>query len=144
MLRSAIQFTAVALLLSVTVAGLAGCGTAAPSPAPITGSAPTAGDSAALQVSLSIFPDPPAAGPATFTVDVHDALGNPVDGAEVSMAAKHATMMHGGPGGTLSNQGGGKYSGEGNFSMTGQWEVTITAAKAGAEPVTKAFAVAVQ
>lgn len=140
MIYDARTWSAAGLLLAALV--LAGCSAGATAPATgDTGGAPTP---AAVQVTLRVQPDPPVAGPASFTVDVRDDQGRPLDGATVSLNGIHPGMSHGGPSGDLSAQGGGTYTGSGTFSMAGDWAVTVTVAPPGGAPVSKQFQVTVR
>lgn len=138
------------LLLGVLLLlGLAGCGTSdAGGSTGGTGSTATTPQSNAtsgeLQVSLSVDPDPPQAGPATFTVEVKDSEGKPVEGAQVSMSGRHVGMAHGGIEGQLEEQGGGRYQAEGSFSMSGTWRFDVEAVSGSLAPKTQTFEIAVR
>ncbi len=115
----------------VLLLGLAGCGGSDAG----TGAAPS-GD---LQLALSTDPNPPSAGPVTFTVEVKDAKGQPVDGAKVTLSAKHPNMSHAGIDGELAPQGSGRYQAGGALSMGGTWSVTVNVSKEGLPSKTQAF-----
>ncbi len=125
------SYTWLLIVSTVLLLGLAGCGGSDAG----TGAAP-GGD---LQLSLSTDPNPPAAGPVTLTVEVKDAKGQPVDGATVSVSAKHTGMSHGGIDGQLASRGSGRYQASGSFSMAGTWRATVTVSKEGLSSKTQAF-----
>ena len=112
----------VSIVLLLALAGCGGDNTG-------TGTATTTGGD--LQMSLSTNPDPPTAGPVTFTVQVKDANGQPVDGAKVTLSAKHPNMSHAGIDGELVSQGSGRYQASGSLSMGGTWSVTMSVTKDG-------------
>jgi len=139
--------TAQAALVAAGIALVAtACGSEpAPPPADDTASSVTAAEAVAapastsgVEIAFSMAPDPPAAGDSTFDVAVTDAGGQPVTDAEVSvrfyMAAMPAMNMPEMQNTTsLTHQGGGRYRGSGQVVMAGDWEMTVTATRAGEE-----------
>ena len=92
-----------------------------------------------LQIALSTDPTPAQAGPVSLIVEIKDAQGKPVEGAKVSLTARHTGMTHGGIAGDMVDQGGGRYQASGSFSMSGTWRAEVKASKEGANPKTQSF-----
>lgn len=91
---------------------------------------------ARVDLRFSTVPDPPRNGPNTFVVEVRDPQGNPVTDAEVRVRLYMAPMpsmnmpaMRSDA--RLLHAGGGLYRGQGNVSMSGRWDVTVTATRDG-------------
>jgi|GEM_PF-409754 len=87
--------------------------------------APIADD---LMIDLDINPDPPTVGKTTLMISVHDADGNPIDGATIEV---HGDMDHEGMtpiDRQVSNSQEGTYHIPFEWSMGGGWilEVTVT------------------
>jgi hypothetical protein len=121
------------LLLVLVAVGLttlaAGCNTTPPPP--------QSTDTRGMEIILTTDPNPPRPGPVTLIVELKDAEGRPVNGADVSVSTGMPSMGHGGPGGQFVEQGGGKYSAQGTFGMGGVWRATITIVQPGQEPIKK-------
>lgn len=108
--------------------------TQGPGSTPATQTAP-AGQG--LVIAFQSEPDPPASGDNTFEVVVTQPDGSPVTDASVeavfSMPAMPAMNM---PAmrstAALAHQGAGRYRGTGQLSMSGTWNVIVTASR-GAE-----------
>lgn len=101
-----------ALMLS-----LAGCGRA---------SRP-AGQSPDVEVSLTVDPSPPGVGASRMVITLTDAGGAPIDGAEVTIKGD---MIHAGMKPVLaevSGGSGGRYETPFEWTMGGDWIVTVTA-----------------
>ena len=134
------------LLLSGLCPTLQGCsqtdetatpGTTTPAPEP---PATNQGDAAGQGVAIAFRsePDPPAAGENTFEVLVTQPDGSPVTDATVetvfsmpampsmNMPAMRSTSA-------LTHEGSGRYSGSGQLSMAGTWNVIVTATRGGEE-----------
>ena len=78
-----------------------------------------------LSLKLSVSPDPPVVGPASVVVSVTDPGGRPVTGAAVEL---EGNMSH--PGmvpvlGRATEAGPGRYEGPLEFTMAGDWIVTV-------------------
>jgi membrane fusion protein, copper/silver efflux system len=89
-----------------------------------------------LQIDFSTAPDPPRHGDNTFEVRVRDADGAPVTDASVAVRLYMAPMPSMNMPAmrtdiALLHVGGGTYRGQGQISMGGRWDVTITATRDG-------------
>jgi len=81
-----------------------------------------------VNIALAVHPDPPAVGPANLTVFVTGADGRPIDGASLHIKGD---MSHAGMQPVLAEvEGGqdGEYLTPFEWTMAGDWIVTVTAA----------------
>ncbi|MCA1828968.1 MAG: efflux RND transporter periplasmic adaptor subunit [Myxococcales bacterium] len=90
-----------------------------------TSGALRAGD---MLVQLQLDPDPPRAGDNVLRVELTDAQGKPIDGAQLAFVYDMAAMgampeMKGG--GDVKATGGGKYAITYPLSMPGDWTLTV-------------------
>ena len=81
-----------------------------------------------MSLRLSLDPDPPRAGDNLLNVDLQDAQGKPVDGAQLGFVYDMAAMgsmpeMKGG--GDVKAMSGGKYQITYPLSMLGDWTLTL-------------------
>ena len=81
-----------------------------------------------MRVRLSLDPDPPRAGDNVLNVEIQDAQGKPVEGAQLGFIYDMAAMgsmpeMKGG--GDVKALGGGKYRITYALSMLGDWTLTL-------------------
>jgi nitrogen fixation protein FixH len=84
-------------------------------------------------MALTTSPAQPVSGEdTTFEVTLNDASGQPVAGAKVEAALEMKIMDMGKNVVTLADKGNGVYQGKGQFTMSGPWDVVVTANKAGA------------
>lgn len=90
---------------------------------------PAAGDP--LAVSLSTTPEPAVMGNVELVIEVQDTQGKPVTGATVEVGADHTGMSGMTMGGQASEQGNGRYAITADFSMAGNWKVTVYVRKEG-------------
>lgn len=82
----------------------------------------------AFAMSLAVDPSHPKFGRKTnFRVTVKQALGRPVDDAQVEAALVMPLMDMGKNQFPLQPVGHGEYQGTGEFNMAGEWEVIVTA-----------------
>lgn len=76
-------------------------------------------------ITLSTIPDPPLVGDVELVFKVIDDQGQPVSGADFDVIADHTDMsgmtMHG----KATDQGDGTYAIKTNFSMAGNWKLTV-------------------
>jgi RND family efflux transporter MFP subunit len=109
------------------------------------GAPPTHGAAeAGLDLTFHTRPDPPRTGEAIFEVTVKDAAGQPVTDAAVSAtlfmpampSMNHPAMRSES---TLTHAGSGTYRGSGQITMSGRWDVTVTATRAGRPPGSRQF-----
>ncbi len=80
-----------------------------------------------VAVELAIEPDPPQIGPATLTVTLHDASGQPISGAVVELEGNmsHAGMV---PVLAQASEGApGRYLAVLEFTMGGDWFILVRA-----------------
>ena len=107
-------FVSILLVLSVL---LAACG----------GGATPAADTASNPVNIKVEsnPSPARVGDAELIFTITDAEGSPIEGARVDVSADHADMTGMGMNGAATDQGAGRYSINANFSMTGNWKLTV-------------------
>lgn len=84
-------------------------------------------DSSAKPVNIQVEsnPSPAAVGDAELVFTITDASGNPIEGARVDVSADHTDMSGMGMSGAATDQGSGRYSINANFSMTGNWKLTV-------------------
>ena len=81
-----------------------------------------------VNIVLEINPDPPGVGPAHLTLFVTSADGTPIDGARLSIKGD---MTHAGMQPILAETEGGeegRYEAPFEWTMGGDWIVTVTAA----------------
>ena len=81
-----------------------------------------------VRVILAVEPDPPAVGKARITVALADAAGQPIEGATVQL---RGDMTHAGMQPVLTDAGSGAdgvYPADFEWTMSGDWVVTVTAA----------------
>jgi nitrogen fixation protein FixH len=112
------------LFLAVIVAGGALLG----APAHLHAAPQAAPDAAKLDIALKTLPSP--AGQDKFEVTLKDASGKPVTDVDVSLQLTMAAMP------TMKSDvkmklEEGKYTGTGQMSMAGAWNVTVTVKKDG-------------
>jgi hypothetical protein len=106
----------VSILLIIMALTLAACGA---SPAPESGSAPQ------VKIELDTNPNPVVMGDVELILLVSDQDGSPIEGAKVDVGADHTDMTGMGMHGPATEQGNGRYAINANFSMTGNWKITV-------------------
>lgn len=96
------------------------------SPAATSEPQPTA---APVKINLTTQPETALVGDVELNFTVLVADGQPLSGVDVDVIADHTDMggmtLHG----KATEQGSGKYSIKANFSMAGNWEVTVQVRK---------------
>ena len=105
------------LLVLVLPTLLAACG-GTTTPAADTSTKP-------VNIKFESKPTPASVGDTELIFTVTDANGKPVEGATVEVSADHTDMTGMGMNGTATDQGFGKYSINANFSMSGNWKLTV-------------------
>lgn len=94
--------------------------------------APTAAPAAKpVTIAVETNPNPAAMGDITLTLTVKDEKGTPIEGARVDVAVDHTDMSGMGMSGAATEQPGGKYAISANFSMSGNWKMTVYVRKDG-------------
>lgn len=95
---------------------LAACGSAAP----------TSDVAAApVKITLETRPTTAAMGAVELVLTVTDGGGRPIEGARVDVSADHTDMTGMTMGGAATAQGAGKYAITADFSMSGNWVLTV-------------------
>lgn len=95
------------------------------------GSAATPASSKPVNIAVATNPNPATAGDIEIVLTITDANGNPIEGATVDVAADHTDMTGMTMSGVATEQSAGKYAINANFSMSGNWKLTIYVRKDG-------------
>lgn len=90
-------------------------------------------DASSQQVNIAVNtnPSPAMMGDMELVLMITDGNGNPIEGAIVDVSADHTDMTGMGMSGLATEQGGGRYSINANFSMSGNWKITVYVRKDG-------------
>lgn len=78
-----------------------------------------------VNIQVASNPNPAMMGNVTLTLIITDENGQPIEGARVDVSVDHTDMTGMSMGGSATEQGGGKYAINANFSMTGNWKMTV-------------------
>jgi uncharacterized GH25 family protein len=78
-----------------------------------------------VNIQVESNPNPAMMGDVTFTLSITDENGQPIEGARVDVSVDHTDMTGMGMSGPATEQGEGKYAINANFSMTGNWKMTV-------------------
>lgn len=78
-----------------------------------------------VNIQVESDPNPAMMGDATLTLVITDENGNPIEGARVDVSVDHTDMTGMGMSGPATDQGEGKYAINANFSMSGNWKMTV-------------------
>ena len=113
-------FISMLVLISVL---LAACGGAA-IPADATPAKP-------VNIKVETNPTPAMMGDIELILTITDANANPIEGAKVDVSVDHTDMTGMGMSGLATDQGGGKYAINANFSDSGNWLLTVYVRKEG-------------
>ena len=125
------------LLLSALLLFLFACNREKPAPKKTENSQPiilstTVAPNSAFKMSVAFDPPQPLMSKKTkFTLTVTAPSGAPVDGATVKASLVMPLMDMGKNGFPLEAKGKGVYQGDGQFTMSGEWEAIFTAEAAG-------------
>ncbi|MGZ9225284.1 MAG: FixH family protein [Anaerolineales bacterium] len=84
-----------------------------------------------VNIKLETNPSPAIMGDMELVLTITDGDGNPIEGATVDVSADHIDMTGMGMSGLATEQGGGRYSINANFSMSGNWKLTVYVRKEG-------------
>ncbi len=101
------------------------------------------GNTSDLQIELTADPNEPTIGPARWRVTLTDTAGAPVEGASVAL---RGDMTHAGMApveAAATEQGDGVYLANFEWTMAGDWIVTVTAGLPDGRAATGAFAYSV-
>ena len=79
----------------------------------------------AVNIKIESNPNPAMKGDAELVFTITDAEGKPIEGAKVDVSADHTNMMGMSMNGAATDQGGGKYSINANFNMSGNWKLKV-------------------
>jgi hypothetical protein len=112
----------VSLFLTLLVFTLAACGGQPP---------PAAEVAPQVNVKLETIPNPALIGDVELVLTVTNQNGNPIEDAKVDVSADHTDMTGMGMSGPATEQDGGKYAINANFSMSGNWKITVYVRKDG-------------
>lgn len=110
----------ISLLVSASFV-LAAC---SPAPAATPASKP-------VTIAVETDPNPAMMGDITLTLTVKDENGTPIEGASVDVSVDHTDMTGMSMNGAATEQPGGKYAISANFSMSGNWKMTVYVRKDG-------------
>jgi hypothetical protein len=80
---------------------------------------------APVEISLATEPSPAAVGDVEIILTLTDGSGQPLEGATVNVSADHTDMTGMTMGGAATEQGAGKYAITADFSMSGNWTLTV-------------------
>ncbi|RJP50626.1 MAG: hypothetical protein C4557_09395 [Anaerolineaceae bacterium] len=105
---------------------LAACGSSAQPAAPVESVS-----SNEVNIQVESNPSPAMMGDMELLLVITDGNGNPIEGATVDVSADHTDMTGMGMSGAATDQGGGRYSINANFSMSGNWKLTVYVRKDG-------------
>jgi hypothetical protein len=97
---------------------LAACGGSAQPAAPVE-----SGSSSQVNITVESNPSPAMMGDMELILTITDGDGKPIEGATVDVSADHTDMTGMGMSGLATEQGGGRYSINANFSMSGNWKI---------------------
>ena len=92
---------------------------------------PAATASKPVSIKMETDPNPAIMGDMELVLNITDPNGNPIEGATVDVSADHTDMSGMNMSGLATDQGGGRYSIKANFSMSGNWKVTVYIRKDG-------------
>lgn len=78
-----------------------------------------------VNIQVETSPSPAMMGDVELVFTITDANGSPIEDATVDVSADHTDMTGMTMGGAASDQGDGKYAINANFSMSGNWKLTV-------------------
>lgn len=82
-----------------------------------------------VNIKVDTNPSPAVKGDIELALIITDANGIPIEGAKVDVSVDHTDMTGMSMSGLATEQGGGKYSIKANFSMSGNWTMTVNVSK---------------
>jgi len=104
---------------------LAGCAKTGSNNVTNAGALTPTASSGELALSLAFDPSPPKRGSETITITIHDAGGNAVKGAHVSVATYMPLMSMSGPTLAPQDNGDGTYSAIVNMNYQTKWVLDV-------------------
>ena len=84
-----------------------------------------------VNIKVDTNPNPAAMGDIELVLNIADAGDHPIEGATVDVTAIHTDMSGMDMSGVATEQGGGKYAINANFSMSGNWKLKVYVRKEG-------------
>jgi hypothetical protein len=84
-----------------------------------------------VKIILKTNPTVPAVGKTEIVLEIRDQKDQPLTGAKVDVGADHTDMSGMTMGGVATEQGNGKYAITTDFSMSGNWKITVYIRKEG-------------
>ena len=78
-----------------------------------------------VNIQVESDPNPAMMGDVAFTLVITDENGNPIEGASVDVSVDHTDMTGMSMDGVATEQGDGRYAIDANFSMSGNWKMTV-------------------
>lgn len=130
--RVSVLFSFRVMLFSLLLLPLSGCARQSQQPSP-----------ADVEMTLAVTPDPAVVGPATLSITLTDAAGEPVEDAQLNI---RGDMSHAGMEPVLAEvEGGvgGVYEVPFNWTMGGDWFVVVEATLADGRTLSRRFDVGV-
>jgi len=97
-----------------------------------------------VNVELETYPNPPLVGDVELIFRIKDVQGVPIEGAIVDVSADHTDMQGMTMSGIAVDEGDGVYSITADFSMSGNWKVTVFLRKDGLSDYRKEFEIRIQ
>src|SRR5512134_249466 len=94
-------------------------------------STPAVASSKPVNIKVETNPNPPVMGDIEVILNITDVNGNPIEGATVDVSADHIDMTGMDMSGAATEQGGGRYAINANFSMSGNWRLKVYVRKDG-------------
>ena len=84
-----------------------------------------------VNIIVGTNPNPAVKGDIELVFTITDVDGNPIEDAQVDVSADHTDMTGMTMNGAATDQGGGKYAINADFSMSGNWKLTVYVRKDG-------------
>lgn len=92
---------------------------------------PTQDQKKPVNVFIRSVPNPSAMGDVEFSLNIQDDQGEPIEAAIVDVSIEHTDMSGMEMNGIASQQSPGNYAITANFSMSGNWKMTVFVRKNG-------------
>lgn len=84
-----------------------------------------------VNIQVASDPDPAKVGDVTLTLLITDQQGRPLEGGRVDVSVDHTDMTGMTMSGPATEQSPGRYAIRTNFSMSGNWKMTVYVRKDG-------------